>query len=879
MTDQTKQITGLSDEQVIESRRLHGANVLTPPKKDPLWRLLLEKFNDPIIKILMVAWVLSIIIAVTEISAKGYGVLMEPLGILMAILIATIASFVFEWRAERAFERLNTVSDDALCTVIRSGVVVEVPRKDIVVGDVVLLNQGDEVPADGVLLEAVSLQVNESTLTGEPIASKTTDPAHFDSEATYPSNYVMRSSMVADGHGIMLVERVGDATDYGKVYEGAQIDSGVLTPLQQQLGHLASQISRFGYAVAAITFVALTAKALIVGPVDDVMTLASHILNYFMLAVTVIVVSVPEGLPMSVTLSLALSMNRMLATNNLVRKMHACETMGAATVICTDKTGTLTQNRMKVADSLLFDGLRPDDVLPLGIAVNSTANLTIASDGSSSPVGNPTEGALLMWLYSRGIDYRTLRDSARVIGQLPFSTERKYMATVVAASDGRNLLLVKGAPEIVMAMCSSVGNAATPIAEKDEEINDALARYQHRAMRTLAFAYTEIEDSDIATIFAGQKLNISKLVLQGIVGIADPVRHDVADAIAECHRAGVEVKIVTGDTRGTACEIARQVGIDIDSSPNSVINGSDFQQLPDDEASEAAAAVKVMCRARPMDKQRLVRLLQQRGEVVAVTGDGTNDAPALKAAQVGISMGDGTSVAKQSSDITIIDNSFANIVKAVMWGRSLYRNIQRFLIFQLTINVSACMLVLIGSLIGAESPLTIPQMLYVNLIMDTLAAVAFATLPPSERVMNDRPRKSTDRIVDLHMGMWVLLCALLFVGVMTTMLVLMNEDGVLSVHNLTVFFTTFVMLQFWNMFNVKSFRSGGSAFAAMRSSATFSWIELTILVGLVLIVNFGGDMFSTMPLSLGVWAIIVAATSPVLIVAEAVRLLHRLFHK
>ncbi len=879
MTDQTKQITGLSDEQVIESRRLHGANVLTPPKKDPLWRLLLEKFNDPIIKILMVAWVLSIIIAVTEISAKGYGVLMEPLGILMAILIATIASFVFEWRAERAFERLNTVSDDALCTVIRSGVVVEVPRKDIVVGDVVLLNQGDEVPADGVLLEAVSLQVNESTLTGEPIASKTTDPAHFDSEATYPSNYVMRSSMVADGHGIMLVERVGDATDYGKVYEGAQIDSGVLTPLQQQLGHLASQISRFGYAVAAITFVALTAKALIVGPVDDVMTLASHILNYFMLAVTVIVVSVPEGLPMSVTLSLALSMNRMLATNNLVRKMHACETMGAATVICTDKTGTLTQNRMKVADSLLFDGLRPDDVLPLGIAVNSTANLTIASDGSSSPVGNPTEGALLMWLYSRGIDYRTLRDSARVIEQLPFSTERKYMATVVAASDGRNLLLVKGAPEIVMAMCSSVGNAATPIAEKDEEINDALARYQHRAMRTLAFAYAEIEDSDIATIFAGQKLNISKLVLQGIVGIADPVRHDVADAIAECHRAGVEVKIVTGDTRGTACEIARQVGIDIDSSPNSVINGSDFQQLPDDEASEAAAAVKVMCRARPMDKQRLVHLLQQRGEVVAVTGDGTNDAPALKAAQVGISMGDGTSVAKQSSDITIIDNSFANIVKAVMWGRSLYRNIQRFLIFQLTINVSACMLVLIGSLIGAESPLTIPQMLYVNLIMDTLAAVAFATLPPSERVMNDRPRKSTDRIVDLHMGMWVLLCALLFVGVMTTMLVLMNEDGVLSVHNLTVFFTTFVMLQFWNMFNVKSFRSGGSAFAAMRSSATFSWIELTILVGLVLIVNFGGDMFSTMPLSLGVWAIIVAATSPVLIVAEAVRLLHRLFHK
>ena len=879
MTDQTKQITGLSDEQVIESRRLHGANVLTPPKKDPLWRLLLEKFNDPIIKILMVAWVLSIIIAVTEISAKGYGVLMEPLGILMAILIATIASFVFEWRAERAFERLNTVSDDALCTVIRSGVVVEVPRKDIVVGDVVLLNQGDEVPADGVLLEAVSLQVNESTLTGEPIASKTTDPAHFDSEATYPSNYVMRSSMVADGHGIMLVERVGDATDYGKVYEGAQIDSGVLTPLQQQLGHLASQISRFGYAVAAITFVALTAKALIVGPVDDVMTLASHILNYFMLAVTVIVVSVPEGLPMSVTLSLALSMNRMLATNNLVRKMHACETMGAATVICTDKTGTLTQNRMKVADSLLFDGLRPDDVLPLGIAVNSTANLTIASDGSSSPVGNPTEGALLMWLYNRGIDYRTLRDSARVIEQLPFSTERKYMATVVAASDGRNLLLVKGAPEIVMAMCSSVGNAATPIAEKDEEINDALARYQHRAMRTLAFAYAEIEDSDIATIFAGQKLNISKLVLQGIVGIADPVRHDVADAIAECHRAGVEVKIVTGDTRGTACEIARQVGIDIDSSPNSVINGSDFQQLPDDEASEVAAAVKVMCRARPMDKQRLVRLLQQRGEVVAVTGDGTNDAPALKAAQVGISMGDGTSVAKQTSDITIIDNSFANIVKAVMWGRSLYRNIQRFLIFQLTINVSACMLVLIGSLIGAESPLTIPQMLYVNLIMDTLAAVAFATLPPSERVMNDRPRKSSDRIVDLHMGMWVLLCALLFVGVMTTMLVLMNEDGVLSVHNLTVFFTTFVMLQFWNMFNVKSFRSGGSAFAAMRSSATFSWIELTILVGLVLIVNFGGDMFSTMPLSLGVWAIIVAATSPVLIVAEAVRLLHRLFHK
>lgn len=879
---------GLTSKEVEESRLKHGGNILTPPEKTSLWKLFLEKFNDPIIKILLIAWLLSMVIAGVHCwgpEQTGWSAFMEPLGIFFAIILASTIGFFFEVKANKAFDVLNTVNDDVQVTVVRDGTVKQIARKDVVVGDIVILNTGDEIPADGTLLESVSMQVNESSLTGEPIIGKTTVEADFDHDATYASNRVMRGTTVVDGHGVMRVEKVGDATEYGKVNQGAQMDNNLDTPLQIQLKRLASLISKLGYAVAGVTFIALSAKVFMHTDSMGTMDIVSHLLHNFMVAVTLIVVSVPEGLPMSVTLSLALSMNRMLKANNLVRKMHACETMGATTVICTDKTGTLTQNQMQVHQTNFYglkeqalDDSEMSQLIKEGLAVNSTAELNI-EDGTAKPIGNPTEGALLLWLHSQNVDYRKLREGAKVIDQLTFSTERKYMATVVHSPLlGKDVLYVKGASEIIFKNCDLVagvdGNASLDTCRTT--IESQLLTYQNKAMRTLGFACRILEDGDKDQLFANGRLAEEvKLTFLGIVAISDPVRTDVPDAVKACAEAGIAIKIVTGDTPGTAREIARQIGIWTDAdTAESIITGPDFEALSDEEAAKRANSLKIMCRARPTDKQRLVQLLQQNDAVVAVTGDGTNDAPALKAAQVGLSMGDGTSVAKEASDITIIDNSFGSIAKAVMWGRSLYRNIQRFLLFQLTINVAACLIVLVGSLIGTDSPLTITQMLWVNLIMDTFAAGALASLPPSWSVMKDRPRKSGengDFIISKSMSQGIFITAALFVGILIGLLIYMNCDGVLRAYELSWFFTFFVMLQFWNMFNAKAYMTGKSAFANLAESKSFLWVALFILAGQYLIVTFGGDMFNVTPLHWTDWAIIIGSTSAVLWIGELIR--------
>lgn len=884
-----QQYQGLNPEQVAESRRLHGENVLTPPEKTSLWKQFLEKFEDPIIRILLVAWVLSMVIAGVHCwgpEAAGFSAFLEPLGIFFAIMLASCVGFFFEVKANRAFDVLNTVNDDILVTVIRGGKITEVPRRDIVVGDIVLLGTGDEVPADGHLLEAVSLQINESTLTGEPLISKTTREEDFDTEATYPSNVVMRGTTVVDGHGVMVVEQVGDATGYGKVYEGSQIDNNIDTPLQIQLKGLANVISKAGYTIAVVTFLALAGKMVLSGESYSIMEWISHLLNFFMVAVTLIVVSVPEGLPMSVTLSLALSMNRMLKTNNLVRKMHACETMGATTVICTDKTGTLTQNQMQVHETKFYNlanqKLGNDELSKLiqeGIAVNSTANLE-RENGTVKTLGNPTEAALLLWLNAQQIDYLPLREEADVVSQLTFSTERKYMATVVQSPLlGKKVLYVKGAPEIVLSNSRRVAmNGEYVSVEKARpEIEQQLLAYQNQAMRTLGFAYQILDEGANEAPYTEGRLNPDvDLTYIGIVAISDPVRKDVPAAVQSCMKAGISVKIVTGDTPGTAREIGRQIGIwKPEDTDRNIITGPAFEALSDKEALERVLDLKIMCRARPTDKQRLVQLLQQKGAVVAVTGDGTNDAPALKAAQVGLSMGDGTSVAKEASDITILDNSFSSITRAVMWGRSLYRNIQRFLLFQLTINVAACLIVLLGSLIGTESPLTITQMLWVNLIMDTFAAGALASLPPNERVMNDKPRRSGpdgDFIITRPMAYRIFGVGVIFVAILMGLLLHFHASEGLSAHDLSWFFSFFVMLQFWNMFNAKAFMEGTSAFAHLKESKSFLFVAVLILVGQYLIVTFGGQMFNVVPLSWKDWGIIIGSSSFVLWVGEIARL-------
>ena len=865
---------GLTDKQVQESREKYGWNLLTPPKRPSMWKLYLEKFNDPVIRILLVAAFFSLVISIIE------GEYAETIGIFFAIFLATGIGFYFEYDANKKFELLNAVGEETPVTVRRNGKIQEIPRKEVVVGDIVILNTGEEIPADGTLLEAISLQVNESTLTGELMVNKTIDEASFDEEATYPSNEVMRGTTVTDGHGIMQVNKVGDATEIGKVATQATEQSSEETPLNIQLSKLAKFIEKVGFTIAILTFLIFTGKDLYqylsITPTvgwTEWMHIARIVLKYFMMAVTLIVVAVPEGLPMSVTLSLALNMRRMLKTNNLVRKMHACETMGAITVICTDKTGTLTQNLMQVHEAQVDEAKM--DLISEGISANSTAFLEEVEEGKKpSGVGNPTEVALLLWLNSQGKDYASLRESAMVINQLTFSTERKYMATLVQSPiQGKKVLYIKGAPEIIMGKCAGLST------ETSARLNENLLAFQNKAMRTLGIAYKFIDEG--ASKDCAELVNEGGLTFLGIFAISDPIRHDVPEAVGKCQSAGIGVKIVTGDTPGTATEIARQIGLwKAEDTDRNRITGVEFAALSDEEALERVLDIKVMSRARPMDKQRLVQLLQQKGAVVSVTGDGTNDAPALNHAQVGLSMGTGTSVAKEASDITLLDDSFHSIATAVMWGRSLYKNIQRFIVFQLTINVVALASVLLGAFLGTELPLTVTQMLWVNLIMDTFAAMALASIPPSADVMKEKPRKTSDFIITKPMRYNILGVATCFLIILMSLIVYIKGLPLAEVPTaLTAFFTIFVMLQFWNLFNASVFGTNHSVFKDARHAVGMLSVATIILIGQIIIVEFGGKVFRTVPLTLGEWIFIIASTSLVLWVGEIWRWIQRIKKK
>ena len=874
--DKNKRI-GLTDEQVKQSREQHGKNVLTPPQRTSLWKLYLDKYRDPIIQILLVAAFVSLILAFIE---KNF---METIGIFVAVFLATTVGFYFERDAAKKFNLLTALSEEQPVKVRRNGKVMEIPRHDVVVGDVVLVEVGDEVPADGELIVCNDLQINESALTGEPVAEKSLEGG---GDGAYPRNVILRSTMVMNGRGEFVVTAVGDATEIGKVAKKSTEQTSVVTPLNMQLDKLAKMISKVGSVVSVAAFFIFLIHDILTNPAwggKDYFYMAEIVLKYFMMAVTLIVMAVPEGLPMAITLSLALNMRRMLKSNNLVRKLHACETMGAVTVICTDKTGTLTQNKMQVSALELKQG--DEALLDTAIALNSTAEL---NDGK--PIGNPTESALLLWLDAQSKNYEELRKQVNVLKQLPFSTERKMMATL-AEVDGETYLFVKGAPEIVMKKCIIEDRMQKQTAEELDE-------WQHKAMRTLAFAYKKVEASNMRTSRTSTAevvalLDANDLQLQAIAAIADPIRPDVPAAVQECRHAGIEVKVVTGDTAATALEIGKQIGVFEDEPENigadgsltsldqQMITGEQWEALSDEEAYERAKDIRVMSRARPTDKQRLVAMLQKRGEVVAVTGDGTNDAPALHYAHVGLSLGSGTSVAKEASDMTLLDDSFKSIANAVMWGRSLYRNLQRFLFFQLVVNVAALLLVLGGSVIGTEMPLTVTQILWVNLIMDTFAALALASLPPSHEVMKDKPRKASDFIINKSIGFGILFCGIVFFLVMFALLVYCERRGKggVDVHELTMFFTTFVMIQFWNLFNAKALMSHHTAFRHFLKDKGMILVLVLVLVGQWVIVTFGGEMFRTTPLSLHEWLLIIGSTSVVLWAGELWRTFKRMIAK
>ena len=863
---------GLTAIEVEESRAKHGENVLTPPRRPSMWKLYMEKYQDPMVRILLVAAVVSLVLAFVK------GDFIETIGIIAAVILATTVGFYFERDAARKFDVLTQLGEEQPVKVVREGTIMEIPRREVVVGDVVLVETGDEIPADGLLYESTDLQVDESSLTGEPMTDKFTKDsiAYQDvsqSHETYAKDQVLRSSMVLGGTGRFIVSAVGDATEIGHVARQATELTGIKTPLNIQLTKLAKLISVVGGLIATISFLVFLVHDIMTNELwqtDDYLEMVNVTLRYFMMAVTLIVMAVPEGLPMAVTLALALNMRRMLKSNNLVRKLQASETMGAVTVICTDKTGTLTENRMTVAavemrnenqrstaEGKVKGEMRNDSSvvseLYKAIALNTTA---------THDVGNPTEQALLRWLQQQGVNYQQLRDEHPITAREPFSTERKYMTTTVG-----DTLYIKGAPEIVMRRCEMK-------ADERQQVEQQLYEWQQHAMRTLAIA-------------AGSRFTVNGLRLLAIVAISDPLRADVPEAISQCRQAGIDVKIVTGDTAATALEIARQTGIISDGSEDTghrMMSGAEFACLSDEEALEAVGELKVMSRARPMDKQRLVALLQLRGEVVAVTGDGTNDAPALNRAHVGLSLGSGTSVAKQASDITLIDDSFSSIVHAVMWGRSLYKNIQRFIFFQLIVNVAALLLVLFGAFIGTELPLTITQILWINLIMDTFAAMALASLPPSREVLRKKPRRKDAFIINRGMKWGIAFIGIIFFLLLSVGCWLMEvhpifiaiQYGLSPDETQTVFFTVFVLLQWWNLFNARTMGSSHSAFYRLWECKGFLFVLFLILAGQWLIVTLGGQMFRTVPLSLECWLYMFLATSPVLLFGELYRATKRI---
>ncbi len=954
--------SGLTDSQVLESRRKNGANILTPPEEQSIWdkikdclhfwllKVLIgltivscavivglnmaniampeavwiapvilivlflltyivaflggdwdedeKKFDmDPLITILLAALVLSGAISFYQGvfgGEPGIEPYFEPIGIAVAVLLATGVAYILESQNEKTFKSLNEVNDETLVKVIRNDNVCQVQRKDIVVGDIVILETGEEVPADCELLEALNLNINESSLTGEPQCAKTTDSAQFDSDATYPSNHIMKGCTIIEGYCTAKVFAVGDSTASGKVFEAAQVKEGDATPLSKKLDELADLITKASYAIAALIVVGRLIIYFVQGNASfadttSIVDFIKYLLDTIMIAVTLIVVAVPEGLPMAVTLSLAFSMKRLMKQNTLPRTMHACETMGATSVICTDKTGTLTKNKMEVYEtyfpSLCNQKLGKDEVSGIieeALSVNSTANLDYAKATDIKSIGNPTEGALLLWLHKNGINYLPIREDIEIVDRLPFTTELKYMATIVDSRVfGKRVIYVKGAPEIIMGLCQINTDERSRYDSKLEE-------YQSKAMRTLGFAYSELSTGQ--DVFLDGKLIVNSLKMLGVVAISDPVRDDVPAAIKECLDAGIQVKIVTGDTPGTAKEIGRQVGLwtDKDNDEN-ILVGKDIEEMNDNELEQRLPSVKIISRARPNDKERVVRILKKLDYVVAVTGDGTNDAPALNAANVGLSMGDGTAVAKEASDMTILDNSFSTIANAVMWGRSLYKNIKRFILFQMTVNVAACLIVLVGAFIGTESPLTVTQMLWVNLIMDTFAALALASLPPTLSVMKDKPRSVNEHILK-EMGSGIIGVGLTFFFILLIALLFLQHTDVypggplfpkwgtyngLSLYEEGLFFTLFVMLQFWNLFNAKAFMTNGSAFKGIswKNTKWFILIALIIFFGQVLIVEFGGEMFNVAKggLCWDDWLFIVGGTSLVLWIGEIVR--------
>ncbi len=835
-------IQGLTDAEVLSSREKHGLNLLTPPKEVPWWKLYLEKFKDPIIVILLVATAISLAFGIIE------GNYTESIGIIAAVLIATGVGFWREYDAKKKFDAMKSDKDYEPVKVRRNGVVVEITKDHVVVGDIAILSAGDEIPADIELFKAIDMKVAESAMTGESVAVPKYPIDEAYTGSGFAPNLLLRGTTIESGLGEGVVIKVGDETEIGKTTIQASEETDNKTPLEEKLGELAGKITTAAFLVAGLMFIILNLVHWDFAFGDhafswSMSTLLTEV-GFLMGAIVVIIVAVPEGLPLSVTLALAFSMKTMANENNLVKKMHACETIGAVNVIFTDKTGTLTQNCMTVVD---VDVREEDkDVLNLVGAVNSTANWSNAS----RVLGNPTEAAILKHM---GHDLsERLRSEYRILSCIPFSSAYKYMVTQAQNEESKEeIILIKGAPEVI-----------ARIIRYDKYLGE-VSTQQARGRRAISAAIINSKDYNAVkeSLESGNPLDDCTYI--GTWFIEDPVRSDVPDAIRKCYGAGIDVVMMTGDNLRTGTEIGRQAG---------------FKDIWAIEAKDFWEAVKnpqngreypnVIARCTPTNKLDILKWAKDKDYVCAMTGDGVNDSPSLNHADVGIAMGSGTSVAKEAADIILLDDAFPSIVTGVKWGRSLYKNIKNFLFFQLSINVSACLIAVFGPLVGVEMPFTVIQFLWINLVMDSLAAIALTSEPADERVLSEKPRDRRQFIIDKSLAKSIFGFGI-FVWILCTFVLWgMKHTEFLSKIDLTVFFASYMVINLWNMFNARVIGKNKSVFSGLKSNYKFTGILLFILAVTILLVQFGGEVFQTHPLSWKTWLTIILVTSPVMIVRE-----------
>lgn len=856
---------GLNPEQVEKSRSTYGTNSFVRQSHESLAKRIWDASTEPMLVMLIFAAIITLAVNITRYFTGGEYNFLECVGIFAAIALSVVITIITEGKSAKAFEALNKINEDTLIKVIRNGEPQLITQKEIVVGDIIMIETGDKIVADGRLFSSNDLSVDESALTGESLPVK--KDAEFVCQKSTPvaerANMLYSGCFVSAGNGQMLVTGVGNDTEFGQIAQELSSIEKTTTPLQEKLDKLGKQITVLGASAAAIVFAIEVLQFVMNGQLN-----LDTVSDAFITSIVLIVAAVPEGLPTIVAVSLALNIIKMSKENALVKKMIACETIGCVNIICSDKTGTLTENRMTVqkiytGGELIDPEQLKDEMLLKNYCINSNANIS-EEDGSWSFIGNPTEGSLLAAAAKAGVDYQELRHAADIVRVFPFSSQNKDMSTIVR-ENGKEILYVKGNPEKIISLC-------TGISEEEKEKNfHLMEEFQNKAGRLLAFAHKELEgqynDEEQDEVEQG-------LIYDGFVVISDPLSPDVYKSIRNCRSAGIEVKMLTGDNIRTARAIANELHMLDDD--HIAVEAADIEKLTDEELKEALKKIQVIARSTPLVKMRVVKLLKEQGNVVAVTGDGINDAPAIKHADVGIAMGiAGTDVTKEASDMVLLDDSFSTIIKAVQWGRGIYENFKRFIQFQLTVNVSSVVVVICSILAGFSAPFTALELLWINIIMDGPPALTLGLEPIRPDLLKHKPTRRNENIISKKMLLRIFVNGI-FISVIFMLQHFKNFLGAVPEEEATVLFTLFVLFQLFNAFNCREL-DDTPMFKNLLKNKLMLGVFLLVLILQGIITQFGAAVFETVPLSAAMWGKMLLTAFTVIILNEGIKAVKRLF--